>query len=84
MNISISVLLLSYIIPEINISLPFLKIKTLFKQFDGEAPEMLELCGMQSIHLLPSLQGPLWYGVVASDRVLPMSQIELNCVLMLN
>ena len=30
------------------------------KQFDGEAPVMLELWGMQIILLLPSLSGPLW------------------------
>ena len=36
---------------------------------------MLELWGMQST--------PLWPGVVASDRVLFMGQIGLNCVLML-
>ena len=45
---------------------------------------MLELWGMQSTPSLPSLPGPLWPGVVALDRVLSMSQIELNCVLMLN
>ena len=39
---------------------------------------------MQSTPLLQSLPGPLWTGVVAPDRVLSMSQIELNCVLMLN
>ena len=44
----------------------------------------LELWGMWSIPLLLSLQGPLWPGAVASDRDLFMSQIELNCVLMLN
>ena len=54
------------------------------KQSDGEDVVMLELCGMQSTRLFPSLQGPLWFGVVASDRVLSMSQIELNCVLILN
>ena len=39
---------------------------------------------MWSTPSLPSLPGPLWSGVVAPDRVLSMSQIELNCVLMLN
>ena len=34
--------------------------------------------------LLPSLPGPLWSGVVAPDRILSMSLIELNCVFMLN
>ena len=33
---------------------------------------------------LPLLQGPLWPGVLAPDRVLSMGQIELRCVLMLN
>ena len=28
---------------------------------------------------LPALPGPLWSGVVASDRALSMGQIELNC-----
>ena len=51
---------------------------------DGEAPVMLELWGMQSTPLLPSLPGLLWLGVVAPDMVLSMSQIELNSVLMLN
>ena len=50
------------------------------KQCDGEVPVMLELWGMRSIPLLLSLPGPLWPGVVAPDRVLSMSQIELNCV----
>ena len=49
------------------------------RKFDGEAPVMLELWGMWSTSSLPSLPGPLWAGVVASDRVLSMSQIELNC-----
>ena len=38
---------------------------------------MLELWGMQSAHLLPSLMGPLWPAEVAADRVLSMGQIEL-------
>ena len=45
---------------------------------------MLELQGMRSTSLFPSLPGPLWPGMVAPDRVLCMGQIELNCVLMLN
>ena len=45
---------------------------------------MLELWGMQSIPLLPSLPGSLWPGVVAPDRFLSMGQIELNGVFMLN
>ena len=38
---------------------------------------MLELWGMYSTTSLPSLQGPLWSGVVALDRVQSMGQIEL-------
>ena len=37
------------------------------KQSDGEVPAMLELWGMRSTCLLPSLPGPLWPGVVAPD-----------------
>ena len=40
-------------------------------------PVMLKLWGMRSTPSLPSLPGPLWFGVVASDRVLYMGQIEL-------
>ena len=54
------------------------------KQSDGEFPVMPELWGMQSTPSLPSLPAPLWPGVVASDIVLSMGQIELNCVIMLN
>ena len=54
------------------------------KQSDGKATVILELWGMRSTRLLPSLPGPLYPGVVAPDRVLPMGQIELNSVLMLN
>ena len=43
---------------------------------NGEALVMLELWGMQSTSL-SSLPGPLYLGVVAPDRVLSMSQIEL-------
>ena len=48
------------------------------KQSDSEVPVMLELWGMQSTSLLPSLQGLLWSRVIAPDRVLAMGQIELN------
>ena len=41
------------------------------KPSDGEAPEMW------SNPLLPSLPGPLYPGVVASDWVLSMGQIEM-------
>ena len=42
------------------------------KQFDGEVPVMLELWGIRSTPLLPSLPGPLWPGMVAPDRALSM------------
>ena len=45
---------------------------------------MQEFRGMQSTSLLPSLPGSLWPRVVASDRVLSMGQIELNCMIMLS
>ena len=54
------------------------------KQSDGEVSVMLELWGMRSTPSLSLLPGPLWPGVIAPDRALSMSQIELNCVLMLN
>ena len=44
---------------------------------DEKAPVMLELWGMQSTPSLPLLPGPLWFGVVAPDRVLSIGQIEL-------
>ena len=47
------------------------------KQSDGETPVMLELLGMQSTPSLPLLLGPLLSGVVAPDRILSISQIEL-------
>ena len=40
------------------------------KQSDGETPVMLELWGLQSTLSLPLLQGYLWPGAVALDRVL--------------
>ena len=51
---------------------------------DGDSSVILELCEVWSTPLLLSLTGPLWPGVVAPDRVLSMSQIELHCVLGLN
>ena len=54
------------------------------KQSDVEVPVLLELCVMRNASSLPSLPGSLWPGVVASDRILSMGQIGLNCVLMLN
>ena len=50
------------------------------KQSDSEVPIMLEHYGTQSTSLLPSLQDPLWPGVVAPVRVQSMGQIELNGV----
>ncbi len=47
------------------------------KQSDGEAPLMLELGEIPSSSLLASLPGPLWLRVVAPERVLSMSQLEL-------
>ena len=54
------------------------------RQFDGDYQVMLELWGMRSTPSLPLLPGPLWPGLIASDSVLSVGQIELNCVLMLN
>ena len=54
------------------------------KQFDGDVPVIVELWGHRINPLLISLQGPLWPGMVAPDRVLSMSQKQLNSVLMLN
>ena len=51
---------------------------TLTKPGD-EVPVIVELWGMQSTPSLPSLPGPLCFGVVAPNRVLSMGQIELNC-----
>ena len=39
---------------------------------------------MRSTPSLLSLPGPLWPGMVASEKALSVSEIELNCVLMLN
>ena len=38
------------------------------KQSDGEVPVMLELWGMRSTSLLPSLLGSLWPRVIAPDN----------------
>ena len=45
---------------------------------------ILELWGMLSTPLLPSLSVPLWPGVVAPGRALSMGKIELNCEITLN
>ena len=39
---------------------------------------------MQTTPSLLLLPASRWPGIVAPDKVLPMSQMELNCVLMLN
>ena len=49
------------------------------KQSEGEAWVNLAFWGTLCTPPLPSLQGLLWLGVVASDRVLSMGQIELIC-----
>ena len=54
------------------------------KQSANEAPVMLDLWGMQSTPVIPSLPGPIWPRAEAPDRVLAMGLIELNCVLLLN
>ena len=53
------------------------------KQSDGEAQGILQFWGQRTIPLFPLLPGPLWPEIVAPDRVLAMSEIELielNCV----
>ena len=42
------------------------------KQSDGEDQVMLEVWGMMSTPLLPSLPGSLWFGMGAPDRALAM------------
>ena len=42
------------------------------KQSDGEVAAVLEFWGMRITPPLLSLPGPLWFGVVASDRALSM------------
>ena len=54
------------------------------KQSDGKVPVMLELWGMWSTPSFPSVSDPLWPRELASDRVLSMCKLELNCVLMQN
>ena len=54
------------------------------KQVEGKTSVNLELWGIWSTPSLPLLPGPLWPGVVAANRVQPMGQIDLKCVLMLN
>ena len=47
-------------------------------------PVMLELWGMRRTPSFPFLPHPTWSREVIPDRVLPMGQVDLNCVLMLN
>ena len=47
------------------------------KQYDSEAPVMMELWVMWSTPSLPSFPGLLWPKVVTFDKVLSMGQIEL-------
>ena len=51
------------------------------KQSDVAIPVMMEFWGMRNTSSLTSDPDPLWPGVVASDRVLSMGQVELNSVL---
>ena len=50
------------------------------KQSDGKAAIMVVLWEMRSSPSLPSLLGTLWPGVVATDRVLSMGQIDTRTV----
>ena len=52
------------------------------KQSDGEVLVILQLCGIRSTPSLPSLAGSLRHGVVESDAVQSMGEIEQNCVIM--
>ena len=54
------------------------------KQSDGEVPVMLELWGMRSTPLLPSLPGLLRSGVVALDKGPIYGLNRTNGILMLN
>ena len=53
-------------------------------QSDGEVPLMLGLWGMRNTPSLPSLPGPLWAGVVATDKDLIYGLNRTNCILMLS
>ena len=46
------------------------------RQSDGKAPVMLELWEKRSTPSLPMLSDPLLPGVVATDKVLSMGQVE--------
>ena len=66
------------------VRLPHLVSRYDTKQLDGDASVILELWEKQSTSLLLSFPGPLSPGMVAPDRVLPMSQIEINCAFVVN
>ena len=53
-------------------------------QSNGEVPVILELWGMRSTPLLPSLPGSLWPGVVAPDMGPIYRLNRTNGILMLN
>ena len=46
------------------------------KQYDGEAPVILELLGMRSTSSLPFLPCPLWPGVVAPEKVWHLNWVQ--------
>ena len=54
------------------------------KQLDIEVPVMVELWAMRITHLLPSLLGSLWPGVVAPDKGPIYGLNRTNCIIMLN
>ena len=54
------------------------------KLSDGELSVKVDLWGMRSTPLLTLFPSPLTPGLVAPERVLPISQTKLNCVLKLN
>ena len=52
------------------------------KQSDGEVPVMMELWGKRSTPSLPSLPGPLWSRVVATDKgpIYGLNRTKPNCL----
>ena len=54
------------------------------KYSDGEVAVILDLSGVQTTPLLLSFPSFLWPGMIASNSILSISQIELNCVFVLN
>ena len=51
---------------------------------DGEVQIMLEVLGIRTTPLFPSIPGQLRLGGAVPDYVFSLGQIELNCLLMLN